>query len=398
MPGDHEPLTDALLEPATYARDPHVAFAALREQHPLAWNATAGFWAVTRHADVVAISSDPATFCSSRGILVQEIGTTYASPPTMMHTDPPAHTRYRGLVQPAFKPSVVRSLEEMVHARTAALIDGFADGGGSAVIDIVPLLAEPLPLQVICAIMGLPDDHYDKLLQWSYAAIPGAVDLSDDERMALLGEMTVELLGHAAARRAAPADDLTSLLANVVVEGEQLTDEELGMFLIQLLVAGNETTRNALSGGLAALAADPEQWALLRGDRALVTTAVEEILRWTTPVISFMRTATRAVTVAGVDVAAGDPLLLLYASANRDEREFGASASTFDVTREPNHHVAFGFGTHFCLGAALARLELRAVLQALLDRYSAIEVAGDVVRTGSSVIAGVTSAPLALRR
>ncbi len=395
VPGVHEPLTDALLAPETYAGDPHVVFSALRDQHPVAWNATAGFWAVTRHTDVVAISADPATFCSGKGILVQEIGMTYDSPPTMMHTDPPAHTRYRSLVQPGFKPSVVRSLEPMVRSRTAALVDAFADG---KTIDIVPLLAEPLPLQVICAILGLPDDHYDKLLLWSYAAIPGAVDLTDDERMALLGEMTVELLGLASARRAEPADDLTSVLANVVIDGEQLRDDELGMFLIQLLVAGNETTRNALSGGLAELAALPEQWTRLRADRSLVPTAVEEILRWTTPVISFMRTATRDVRVGDVDVACGDPLLLLYAAANRDELEFGPTASMFDVGRDPNHHVAFGFGTHFCLGAALARLELRAVLEALLDRYAAIELAGDVVRTGSSVIAGVTSAPLSFTR
>jgi cytochrome P450 len=236
------------------------------------------------------------------------------------------------------------------------------------------------------------------MLLWSYAAIPGAVDMTDDERMGHLGDMTVELLGHAAARRAEPADDLTSLLANVTVDGEQLSDAELGMFLIQLLVAGNETTRNALSGGLAELATTPDEWARLRADRSLVTSAVEEILRWTTPVISFMRTATRDVRVGDADVAQGDPLLLLYAAANRDELEFGRTAAVFDIGRDPNHHVAFGFGTHFCLGAALARLELRAVLEALLDRYATIELAGDVVRTGSSVIAGVTSAPLSFKR
>jgi cytochrome P450 len=264
-------------------------------------------------------------------------------------------------------------------------------------VDIVPALAEPLPLQVICAIMGLPDDHYDRMLLWSYAAIPGAVEMTDDERMGHLTDMTVELLGHAAARRAEPADDLTSLLANVIVDDEQLRDDELGMFLIQLLVAGNETTRNALSSGLAELAALPEQWARLRRDRSLVTTAVEEVLRWTTPVISFMRTATRDCELGGEAIAAGDPLLLLYASADRDELEFGPTADRFDVGREPNHHVAFGFGHHFCLGAALARLEIRAVLEALLDRHETIELAGPIERTGSSVIAGVTHAPMVLR-
>lgn len=394
VPGDHVALTDALLEPATYSSDPHVVFTELRDKHPMAWNATKGFWAVSRHADVLTASTDPATFCSSRGILVQEIGSSYDSPPTMMHTDPPAHTRYRGLVQPAFKPSVVRDLESMVRERTAALVDALVAGEP---VDIVQAVAEPLPLQVINAILGLPDSDYDKLLAWSTAAIPGADDLTDDERMVVLTEMTVELLGLAAARRTDPKDDLTSLLATVTVDGEQLRDDELGMFLIQLLVAGNETSRNALSGGLVALAENPDQWDQLRRDRSLVTSAVEEILRWTTPVISFMRTSTRDCTLGGADVAAGDPLLLLYASADRDEAAFGPTADRFDVGRDPNHHVAFGFGPHFCLGAALARLELRAVLEALLDRFECIESAGAVQRTGSAVIAGVVHAPLVLR-
>jgi cytochrome P450 len=394
MPGDHIALTDALLEPATYSGDPHAVFAELRARDPMAWNATKGFWAVSRHADVVTASTDPATFCSSKGILVQEIGSSYDSPPTMMHTDPPAHTRYRGLVQPAFKPSVVRDLEVMVRERTAALIDPLVPGEP---VDIVASVAAPLPLQVINAILGLPDSDYDKLLAWSTAAIPGADDLTDDERMVVLTEMTVELLGLAATRRANPKDDLTSLLATVVVDGEQLRDDELGMFLIQLLVAGNETSRNALSGGLVALAESPEQWDRLRADRSLVTLAVEEILRWTTPVISFMRTATRDCALGGVNVSAGDPLLLLYASADRDEAMFGPTADRFDVGRDPNHHVAFGFGPHFCLGAALARLELRAVLEALLDRFERIELTGAVQRTGSAVIAGVVHAPLVLR-
>ena len=394
MPGDHVALTDALLEPATYSGDPHGVFTELRARHPMAWNATKGFWAVSRHADVLAASTDPATFCSSKGILVQEIGSAYDSPPTMMHTDPPAHTRYRGLVQPAFKPSVVRDLEVMVRERTGVLVDALVAGEP---VDIVEAVAAPLPLQVINAILGLPDSDYDKLLAWSTAAIPGADDLTDDERMVVLTEMTVELLGLAASRRANPKDDLTSLLATVVVDGEQLRDDELGMFLIQLLVAGNETSRNALSGGLVALAENPQEWDRLRDDRSLVTRAVEEMLRWTTPVISFMRTATHDCALGGVDVSAGDPLLLLYASADRDEAAFGPTADRFDVGRDPNHHVAFGFGPHFCLGAALARLELCAVLEALLDRFERIEPAGAVQRTGSAVIAGVVHAPLVLR-
>lgn len=387
---EHDRRTDALLDADTYADGGRLqaVLADLRSTPGLAWNATAGFWAVARHADVRAASADPATFCSSRGILVEEIGRTYDSPPTMMHTDPPAHTRYRTLVQPGFRPSAVRSLEPTVRAATAELLDGLAVGEP---VDVVAALAVPLPLRFIAAVLGLPGDDLDTLWRWSEAAVPGATDWPEDERMALLGEMTVALLQLAADRRQAPSDppDVVSMLAGVEVDGERLTDDELGMFLVQLLVAGNETTRHAISGGLLALAEHPGQWERLRADRSLVPSAVEEVLRWTTPVTSFLRTATTDTALGGTAVAAGDPVLLLYGSANRDEAEFGPSASAFDVGRAPNHHLAFGFGPHFCLGAGLARLELAAVLEAALDRYTAVEPAGDVVRSGSSVIAGL---------
>jgi len=205
------------------------------------------------------------------------------------------------------------------------------------------------------------------------------------------------LLETTRSRRSDPRDDIISVLAHAEVDGETLRDDELVMFLNQLLVAGNETTRHAISGGIAALAERPDQWKRLGADRSLLDSATEEVLRWTTPVISFMRTATRDTEVRGVKVAAGDPMLLLYASANRDEDEFGTNAEEFDVARDPNHEVALGFGPHFCLGAALARIEISAMLSALLDRFSELEPAGDVERTASFVIAGISRAPVTLR-
>ena len=190
---------------------------------------------------------------------------------------------------------------------------------------------------------------------------------------------------------------MISLLATVEVDGDRLDDTELAMFLVQLLVAGNETTRNALSGGLVAFADHPDQWAGLVRSPALVDTAVEEVLRWTTPVVYFMRTTTREVAVGDVTLPAGTPVVLHYLAANRDEAEFGPTADRFDIGRDPNHHVAFGTGPHFCLGAALARIELRAMLAALADRFGAIEPAGTVERSMSLVIAGVRRAPLVLR-
>jgi cytochrome P450 len=395
VPGAHDARTDPLLDPAAYADGARLdaAFADLRGGPGLAWNATAGFWAVARHADVHAASGDAATFCSARGILVQEIGTTYAEPPTIMHTDPPAHTRYRTLVSPGFRPKVVRSLEPSVRATAAALLDALPTGEP---VDVVGALAVPFPIRVIAAVLGLPPGREHDLWRWSEAAIPGATDWPEDEKLALLGEMTVSLLDLAADRRRAPADDVVSMLATVEIDGDRLSDHELGMFLIQLLVAGNETTRHAISGAAAALAAHPDQWERLRADRTLVPAAVEEVLRWTTPVISFLRTATVDTNLAGTEVAAGDPVLLLYAAANRDEAAFGADAGTFDVGRSPNPHLAFGFGHHFCLGAALARLEIAVVLEGLLDRFTTIAPAGPVERSGSSVIAGLRRAPIVL--
>jgi cytochrome P450 len=199
-------------------------------------------------------------------------------------------------------------------------------------------------------------------------------------------------------RRASPRTDVLTELAQASIDGDQLSEAELAMFLVQLLVAGNETTRNLISGGLVAFAEHPGQWERLAGDRTLLGPAVEEMLRWTTPVVSFMRTATRDTELSGVAIAAGEPVLMIYASANRDESVFGPDSGTFEVGRNPNPHIAFGFGNHFCLGAALARLEGRVVLEELLDRFGSVASAGAVERSGSSVIAGVRRAELSFGR
>jgi cytochrome P450 len=211
--------------------------------------------------------------------------------------------------------------------------------------------------------------------------------------------MVEHLLAAAADRRAHPGEDIISELGAAVVDGDRLSDAELAMFLVQLLVAGNETTRNMMSGGMLAIAEHPGQWSILQNrvnastPRA-VTLAVEEMLRWTTPVVAFMRTTTRPTELAGCRLGADQPVLMLYASANRDESVFGPTADRFDVTRDPNPHVAFGFGPHFCIGAVLARLEGRILMEELLSRFRSVESAGPVVRTASPVIAGVRSAPL----
>jgi cytochrome P450 len=393
MPGTHEPLTEQLLEGAFPADDPYPLYARLRAEAPVAWCDDPGFWAVSRMADVLAVATDPATFCSSEGVLLMEIGTTYDTPPTMMHTDPPEHTAYRALVSPPFRKRVVEQMQTAVRDRAVALVERLPMDDP---VDVVADLAVPYPLQVISDLLGLGDVDLDRLFRWSEAVIPGTEQFTPEQAMEIAGEMTMYLIAEAAARRESPGDDLISTIALAELDGRRLDDAEVAMFLIQLLVAGNETTRNLVSGGLVAFSQHPDEWRRLRADASLLPSAVEELLRWTTPVTSFMRTATVDTTIGGVDISAGDHVLLLYGAADRDESVFGPTADRLDVGRTPNHHVAFGFGAHFCLGAALARLEAQLLLELLRERVASFEPAGDVVPSPSNVIAGVRSAPLRL--
>jgi len=359
----------------------------------MAWHDAHGYWVASRHAEVMEVSRDPARFCSARGILSFEIGVDYPTPPTMMHTDPPDHTRYRTLVSPGFRPSIIKAFEPVVRRRVADLLDQVAPGDP---IDFTGAVAIPLALRIIADFLGIPDEKADRFFDWSEAAIPGANDWSDEYRAELQAEMQAYLLELTLSRRGERGTDITSVLANSVVDGEGLRDDEIVMFQNQLLVAGNETTRNTMSAGVWELANRPDEWARLRAHPELTPTAVEEFLRWATAVIAFMRTATADTDLGGVTVAAGEPVVMLYASANRDESVFGPTAATFDLGRDPNPHVAFGFGHHFCIGAALARLEIRALLEEMATRYTTIEPAGDLVRTSSAIIAGVVSTPVRL--
>jgi len=389
-------LTAPLVDEAFYAGDPFPHYARLRDEAPVVWHQPddgPGWWVVSTLPEVLEVSKDPTRFCSARGILTMEIGIDYRTPPTMMHTDPPDHTRYRRLVQPGFAPSRIRALEAPMRSLAGALLDAIASGD---VVDIVPALAEPYPVHVIADLLGIDPGDRDRFVLWSDATIPGASELSLDECLALMGEMQAFLMDAGRSRRGSNGTDLISVLANVEVNGERLNDDELLMFFNQLLVAGNETTRNMISGGLWALATHPDQWQRLVADLDLVGSCVEEWLRWTTPVVAFMRTTTRDSDLRGVAIAAGDPILLLYAAANRDHAVFGADAEQFRIDRDPNPQVAFGFGPHFCIGAALARLEGQILLEEMLARWDTIEPAGAVTRTGSAVIAGLKHAPVRL--
>jgi cytochrome P450 len=384
-------LAARLLDPGLYETDPHPLYARLRAEAPLAWNEEKGFWAVSTHPEVMRVATDTDTFCSSKGILVDEIGVEYAAPPTILHTDPPEHTRYRKLVMPAFKQTAIKAIEARVRSHAKTLVGALEPGRA---IDVVPVLSVPFPLQVICELLGVDGRDWQRFYEWSEAIVPGATELPADTKAKLQGEMYAFLVEVAMQRRASPTDDVVSALATAEIDGDKLTNDELTMFLVQLLVAGNETTRNLISGSLAVLSQRPEDWSTLRSSPQSIPTAVEELVRWTSPVISFMRTATKDTTLRGQRIAAGEPVLMLFASANRDEEVFGETASCLMIGRDPNPHLGFGFGAHFCLGAALARLEARVVMEELLARFSSIEPGGPVVRGPSPVVAGYRSVPI----
>ena len=391
----HEPLTEPVLTEGFFAgtvvADPWDHLAQLRLQGPLAWNERGGYWVASHHREVQQASVDPERFRSGDGILTFEIGHSYPSPPTMMHTDPPDHTRYRALVAPAFRPSAMKALHPRLVAHTKRLLDALEVAASGQSIDFVKAFAVPFPLLVICELLGVPPDEWEKFYLWSEVSVPGASDHTPEQRLTIQTEMVKYLLEVVTHKKQHPGDDVFSVLA-----AAGLTDFEIAMFAVQLLTAGNETVRNTLSAGIVELARSPDQWRRLRADRSLIPLAAEEMLRWSSSVIYFMRTAVHDTELGGTPLAAGDHVVLVYASANRDESVFGSTAHQFDISRSPNPHLAFGFGAHYCIGAALARQEIAVVLNEMLDRYEHIEAVGEVHRTRSAIIAGIETASVRL--
>ena len=361
---------------------------------------TPGSWTVARYDDVRAVSRDPETFCSGQGVLMLDPVRDGATlPGSILHMDPPVHAEWRKVASRWFTPRAVAQLSERVHARTVEVLDRVEPGSE---VDFVDAVAAPIPVLVIAELLGVGDADEQDFRRWSDACIEGAEDDTDHEaegleKMAAVGELMAFLGEHVSARRAEPGDDLLSLLVTAEVEGRALTDDEVVMYCLSILVAGNETTRHLLSGAAAALYEHPDQRALLRRDADAMDGAVEECLRWVTPIQLFCRTATTDARIGDVDIPAGDRVVLLYASANRDEAAFGDDADRFDVTRPPNPaHLAFGFGEHLCLGASLARLEGRIVLRQLLDRFGAYEVTGEPTWGRSTLVRGMASLPVLL--
>jgi cytochrome P450/ferredoxin-NADP reductase len=375
---------------------PHELFAQMRREAPVRWNQMAdgdGFWSVTRAADIAAISKDSATFSSERrGVFVSE---TMPMPVEVLNQvllgmDPPRHTKYREIVQKAFTPRIVAQQEAQIRARIDALLDDVCERGEC---DLVKEISIELPLQVIAEMLGVPQEDRGKLFDWTMQ-IEAATGDPEVDGTAALGQIGVYLADVVAARRASPADDLVTALISAEVDGDQLNDFEIAAFFALLMFAGNDTTRNTISGGTLALIEHPQERRKLIDDPSLIDGAVEEMLRWVTPVMWFRRTPTTDTELCGVPIKEGEKVVIWYASGSRDE-QLVEDAMQFRVDRPAVEHQAFGGGgRHFCLGSSLARLELKHLFPELLRRLPDMQLAGPVGRTPSNWVNGITSLPV----
>jgi cytochrome P450 len=380
--------------PGLFTRDDYYELlAALRRDAPV-YEYDPGSWSIARYDDVRDVSRDPARFCSSGGVLMNDPlrngGEIHGS---ILHMDPPVHAPWRQLVSRRFTPRATAGLAGAVRAAACSVLDEISS---DETVDFVDRVAAPFPVLVIAELLGIADADRDDFRRWSDAAISSP----DSETPALddLAALYRFLVDHVRERRDHPNDDIMSSLATAEIDGRRVSTADAVGYCLALLVAGNETTRHLVSGGALALAQHPEQRRLLVADPSLVVTAVEECLRWVTPIQTFGRTVTADTELGGRRLHEGDWLVLLYASANRDERVFGATADRFDVTRRvESPHVAFGFGEHLCLGAALARLEARVLFEELLARFPAFAVAGEPRWARSTLVRGLERLPVVMR-
>jgi cholest-4-en-3-one 26-monooxygenase len=378
-----------LLDGDLYAGDPEPAYAHLRAERPVYWDATNQLWGISRYQDIVAIEKDPATWRNAGGYRPN-----IPADPSIIGLDDPEHTERRRLVARRFTPRSVTHHAELVHDVTAGLVDAVAPQGRA---EVISELAAPLPARMIGHLLGFPDERWPDLVHWSETTIAlggGPRYATDDGIMAAVeyGQAAIELANE---RRTCPVDDLMSVWSTAEVGGCPLSDDNLASDALLLLDGGAETTRTVIANGIDTFIAHPEQRELLRQEPDRMPTAVEELIRWTTPILNMCRVANHDTELHGVEIKAEQQVVLMYSSANRDESVFD-DPQRFDVTRDPNPHIAFGFGTHFCLGAALARLELRIMFEELIARLDDWAWADDVGprRLPNAFVRGITEFPV----
>ncbi len=382
---------------------PHEWFRRLRAEAPVYWHPEkaahrGGFWTVTDYDDCVTVNRDWERFSSYKhSALFTDMDDDQLAQQRMMmlNMDPTMHTRYRRLVNKGFTPKLVRDLEQQIVGYADGIIDAVCERGTA---DFVEEISAELPLLVIAELLGVPQEDRRKVFDWSNRMI-GSDDPEYQIEGADSGEAAMAVFSYAeelaAARRLEPRQDLVSTLINAEVEGEKLDQLELDLFFMLLIVAGNETTRNLMSGAMVAFFDHPDQWEKLRQDRSLLPGAVEEMLRFVTPVMHFRRTVVADTELGGQALQEGDKIVFWHTSANRDESVF-TDPDTFDIARSPNNHIAFGGGgPHFCLGANLARMEIMVMFDRLLDRIPDICLDGEVQRLQSNFINGTKHIPVA---
>ncbi len=379
---------------------PHDLFEVHRREAPVYWHEPTentpdgeGFWSVATYTETLAVLRDPETYSSVTGgarpfggTLLQDLA---VAGQVLNMMDDPRHSQIRRLVSSGLTPRMIRRVEDDLRARARQLLDAVEPGEP---LDFVVEIAAELPMQMICILLGVPESER----HWLFEAIEPQFDFGGS-RKASVGQMTPEEAGTRmytygqeliAAKRAEPTDDMLSVVANATLDSEGLSDLELYLFFSLLFSAGAETTRNAVAGGLLAVAEHPDQLAALRADPSLLPTAVEEMVRWTSPSPSKRRTATRDVELGGCAIEAGQKVQIWEGSANRDAAAFD-SPDNFDIGRKPNPHLGFGQGIHYCLGANLARLELRVLYEELLSRFSSVRVVKPVEWTRSNRHTGI---------
>lgn len=388
-----------LTDPAALVdNDPYAYWELMRSKAPVAWHESPqgpGFWSLARHADVLAAYKDAARLSSARGTVLDVLlrGVDSAGGRMLAVMDRPRHRDLRRVLLRAFSPRLIRRLEEQVAARADALV---ADAVGIGAFDFADAVADVLPINTICDLLELPRSDRPDLLAWNKRTLSFLDERADPlDALEARNSIIDYFVDVARERQQRPGDDVISLLAGALVEGERLSDDDIALNCYSLILGGEESTRMSLIGALDALGRHDDQWHRLRAGSASVETAVEEVLRWVTPAMHFARTATRDMRIGRQHIRAGDIVSLWNISANNDPEVFHRPR-TFDVGRHPNPHVALGHGPHFCLGAFLGRLEVTAVLNSLLRRVRTIEVLAEPRRVYSTFLHGYTGLRLAL--
>ena len=396
-----------LVHPEDYAQHgyPHVEWTHLRAEEPVSWQTQEGgavdYWAITKHADITEISKRPDAFISGPRLVIQHLKEEItAIPPTLIQMDPPMHGAYRQMISRRFTPRMLKKIHDPIEKIGREIVEKLISQSDEGECDFVNEVSAPLPIAVIAWLLGVPESDWNLLFDWTNRVI-GAGDpeyqKEGEDSKATAMQAQIELFGYftelVAERRKNPKDDLVTVFTQCEYEGKLLSDMDVLAWCFIIVIAGNETTRNGTTGGMLAFIENQHELRRLQQDMSLLAPAIEEIVRWTSPIIHFGRTATEDYSLRDKIIKKGETVALFYPSANRDEEVFEAPFE-FRIDRMPNRHIGFGVGEHFCLGSHLARLEMEIAYKYLLPRIEEIELIGDVSRLHSGLVGGVKHLPI----